>query len=49
MSLVFIKIWLYNILLQPNRIDGFIRRSPNIQTIFSNIRLVGTIIYEILI
>jgi hypothetical protein len=50
MSLVFVKIWLYNILLQPHRIDYFAsNRIPNPQTLYSNIRLVGNIIYELLI
>jgi len=49
LSLVFVKIWLYNILLQPNRVDSFVSRSTNPQIIYSNIRLIGTIIYEVLI
>jgi hypothetical protein len=45
LSLFFVKILLYNILLQPDRVDTFVNRNFNPQIIYSNIRLVGTILY----
>lgn len=46
---MFIKILLYNILLQPDRIDMQVTTKVNPQIIYSNVRLIGNILYEIFI
>ena len=49
LSLVFVKILLYNILLKPQNIEVFVNRSVNPQLVYNNIKLIGNIIYELLI
>lgn len=46
---MFIKILLYNILLQPERIDMQVTTKVSPQIIYSNVRLIGNILYEIFI
>jgi hypothetical protein len=49
LSLVFIKILLFNILLQPDRIGIQVASSVNPSIIYSNLRLIGNILYELFI
>lgn len=49
LSLVFIKILLFNILLQPENIDMQISYTYDRTIIFSNMKLVGNILYELMI
>lgn len=46
---MFIKILLYNILLQPERIDMQVTTKVSPQIIYSNVRLIGNILYEMFI
>ena len=48
-SLVFIKILLYNVMLKPQNIEVFVNKSVNPQMVYNNIKLIGTIFYELFI
>ena len=49
LSLVFVKILLYNIFLKPEQMELFLKKSYDRKIIFSNLKLIGNIIYEIMI
>jgi hypothetical protein len=49
LSLVFIKMLLYNILLQPESIDLGLTAYYDASIIHSNIRLIANILYEVLV
>ena len=48
-SLVFIKILLYNIFLQPERIDMIVNQKINLKVVYSNLKLIGNVLYELFI
>jgi hypothetical protein len=49
LSLVFMKILLFNILLQPSKIPTFTAYTGSTEIIFKNLRLIATILYELFI
>jgi len=48
-SLVFVKMLLYNIFLQPERIEIVFDNRVSSKIIFGNLKLVGNILYELFI